>query len=156
MTTALLRISLGWLFFWAFIDKLFGLGFATSAENAWLNGVSPTDGYLTHAVSGPFAEFYQSMAGSPVTDILFMAGLFLIGLALLLGIGLRIAGYSGVLLMVLMWSSALPLEHNPMIDEHIIYALVFLWIAQSGKGDVLGFGKWWSKTALVKKWPLLK
>ena len=38
----LLRLIIGWVFFWAFIDKVFGLGFATTAEKAWLAGVSPT------------------------------------------------------------------------------------------------------------------
>ncbi len=28
------RVSLGWYFMWAFVDKMFGLGFATTAERA--------------------------------------------------------------------------------------------------------------------------
>jgi thiosulfate dehydrogenase [quinone] large subunit len=37
-----LRLALGWIFLWAVIDKLFGLGFATPAKNAWIDGGSPT------------------------------------------------------------------------------------------------------------------
>ena len=59
---AVLRLLMGWTFFWAFIDKLFGLGFATAAESSWLNGGSPTAGFLKFATHGPFAEFYQAGA----------------------------------------------------------------------------------------------
>ena len=34
----LLRISIGLIFLWAFFDKLFGLGFATSFDKSWLAG----------------------------------------------------------------------------------------------------------------------
>ena len=37
----LLRILMGWLFLWTFLDKTFGLGFATTAEKAWIAGGSP-------------------------------------------------------------------------------------------------------------------
>ncbi|MEV0316802.1 hypothetical protein AB0H91_55075, partial [Nonomuraea fuscirosea] len=38
---ALARISFGWIFLWAFLDKTFGWGFATPAAKAWINGGSP-------------------------------------------------------------------------------------------------------------------
>ena len=71
----LLRLSIGWIFLWGFIDKLFGLGFATKADSAWLAGGSPTFGFLKFAVKGPFAGFYHGLAGSAAVDWLFMAGL---------------------------------------------------------------------------------
>ncbi|MFC5822105.1 hypothetical protein ACFPUY_44090, partial [Nonomuraea harbinensis] len=37
---AIARISIGWVFLWAFLDKTFGWGFATPAERAWINGGS--------------------------------------------------------------------------------------------------------------------
>lgn len=153
---ALTRLSLGWIFIWAFLDKTFGLGFATTPEKSWLAGGSPTTGFLTYATHGPFAEFYHSLAGNPFVDWLFMGGLALLGLSLLLGIGLKIASYSGALLMLLMWSSLLLPENNPFLDEHLIYALVLLTLPYHDAGHTLGLGKWWSKTALVKKHPFLQ
>lgn len=50
---AVLRISLGWIFLWAFLDKTFGLGAATESDNAWVDGGSPTEGYLSFATRGP-------------------------------------------------------------------------------------------------------
>ncbi|MBI2577711.1 MAG: hypothetical protein HYV77_02605, partial [Candidatus Wildermuthbacteria bacterium] len=46
ISLGIVRISIGWIFFWAFIDKLWGLGFATAAGNSWLNGGSPTTTFL--------------------------------------------------------------------------------------------------------------
>lgn len=152
---ALLRLCMGFIMFWAFIDKVWGLGFSTTPEKSWLNGGSPTLGYLKSAV-GPFASFYQAIAGHPVTDFLFMLGLVCVGVALILGAGVRIAGYSGALMMFLMWTSHLPPAQNPILDDHIVYILVFIGVALSDSGDLWGLGKWWSRTAIVKKCPILK
>ena len=43
---ALTRILLGFVFLWAFLDKTFGLGYATEPAKAWINGGSPTTGFL--------------------------------------------------------------------------------------------------------------
>src|SRR5690242_8371921 len=60
---AALRLSLGWVFLWAFLDKLFGLGHETKSAAAWINGGNPTKGFMSHG-TGPFADFYNSFAGS--------------------------------------------------------------------------------------------
>jgi thiosulfate dehydrogenase [quinone] large subunit len=127
----LARIGLGWIFFWAFIDKVFGLGFTTASEAAWINGGSPTTGFLKFGTHGPFAEIFQSMAGSGLVDALFMVGLLLIGICLMLGVAVRFASYAGALLLLLMWLALLPPEHNPVIDEHVIYALILLVVAHA-------------------------
>ncbi|MEK7184481.1 MAG: hypothetical protein AAB701_03120 [Patescibacteria group bacterium] len=152
---ALLRMTMGWMFFWAFLDKIWGLGFATTAGNGWLNGVSPTNGFLSHATKGPFVSLFQAMAGNPVVDWLFMLGLLGIGVALMLGIGVRIAGYSGIAMMILMFLALLPPTNNPIIDEHIIYALVFALFTQLPVGDTWGLGEFWKSTDIVKRYPFL-
>src|SRR5687768_17019113 len=58
------RIALGWVFLWAFLDKMFGLGHSTLAKNAWIDGGSPTTGFLGKAVVGPFKGLYNGMAGA--------------------------------------------------------------------------------------------
>jgi len=140
-----LRIVMGWLFLWPFLDKLLGLGFATEADAAWIRGGSPTFGFLTFGSSGPLAPVFQSLAGNPIVDFLFMAGLLLIGLALLLGVGVRIAGISGAVLVLLMWLAYLPPEHNPLIDEHVAYAIALVGLAVVRAGRWFGLGNQWTR-----------
>jgi thiosulfate dehydrogenase [quinone] large subunit len=145
------RILLGFVFLWAFIDKAFGLGLATKASNAWLSGGSPTSGFLKMGVNpdSPFAEFFHGLAGSPVVDYLFMLGLLGIGVALLLGVGLRIAAATGTVLLLMMWAASLPLENNPLVDDHIVYIAV-LWAVAAGRREV-SLASWWTSQEAVKK-----
>lgn len=153
---ALLRIALGFILLWAFFDKLFGLGFATTAEKSWLLGASPTYGFLKFGAAGMFGQYFQGLAGNQFVDLLFMAGLLLIGLSLLLGIGIRIATYSGSLLFFLMWLALVPPKNNPVLDDHIIYILVLWAIYKSDAGSVLGLGKKWKEIKFVKDNPILQ
>jgi thiosulfate dehydrogenase [quinone] large subunit len=149
-----IRLALGWVFLWAFLDKVFGLGFATPSERSWLNGGSPTNGFLG-AAEGPFSGFYQGIAGSGVADVLFMAALLGVGVALLLGIGMRLAAGAGALLTVMMWSAVLPPGNNPFMDDHLIYAAVLVVLALLGAGTTLGLGRAWAATPLVQRAPWL-
>jgi len=153
---AVLRISLGWVMFWSFIDKLFGLGFATKPENAWLAGGSPTTGFLKNAVHGPFAELYQSLSGSALVDWLFMLGLLGVGTAFLFGIAIRFSGYVGALMLLLVYTALLPPANNPVVDDHLIYALLFVLIAESNAGRVWGFQESWRSSSIVKSFPFLQ
>ncbi|PFG43563.1 thiosulfate dehydrogenase [quinone] large subunit [Isoptericola jiangsuensis] len=152
---AVIRICLGWVFLWAFLDKAFGLGHETPAEGAWIDGGQPTAGFLGHATAGPFADFYQGLAGQAWADWVFMIGLLGIGVALLLGIGMRIAATAGALMLVLMWTAVLPPANNPFMDDHLIYALVLVALALGDAGRTLGLGGWWQQTPWVRRWPVL-
>ena len=151
---ALTRLCLGWTFLWPFLDKMFGLGHETTAAHAWISGGSPSMSFLSGA-TGPFAGIYQAIAGAGWVDWIFMIGLLAIGVALLLGIGMRIATVSGAILLVLMWSASLPPQDNIFMDNHIIYALVLLGLAVVGAGNTLGLGRWWTQTSLVQRFPWL-
>ncbi|HAO81737.1 MAG: DoxX family protein [Parcubacteria group bacterium GW2011_GWD2_43_10] len=145
----ILRLGLGFIYLWAFLDKLFGLGFSTEVGKSWLNGVSPTAGFLKFSTHGPLAGLYQALTGSGLVDWLFMLGLAGIGLGLILGIMVRIAAWGGVVLMSLMYLAIIPTENNPIIDEHIIYILVLVGLAINHKDN------WWQRTKLVGKYPWL-
>ncbi|MGM0366464.1 MAG: hypothetical protein ACQEP5_08000 [Actinomycetota bacterium] len=154
----LLRWALGLSYLWPFLDKLFGLGYTTEPENAWIAGGSPTAGFLKFGSTGPFAPIYQKIGGLGIIDWLFMMCLLFLGLALILGVLLKIAAISGSLLMFLMWTAVLPKEHNFfLIDEHIIYLLVLILIGFSftRQEQWASLGNWWSNTKLVKKVPFL-
>ena len=152
----LLRLGMGAIFMWAFIDKLFGLGFATAAENAWIRGGSPTFGFLNFAAKGPLVSFYNALAGNPVVDWLFMIGLLAVGVTLLLGVGVKLGAYAGALMLALMYTAVLPPEHHPFLDDHIIYAIVMFGLALVGGGRWLGLGNWWTNTVLVRRYRILE
>ncbi len=163
---AVSRISIGFIFLWAFLDKAFALGYATGTDRttgaidrfgpaAWINGGSPTTGYLS-GVTGPFKGLFEPLAGAAWADWLFMIGLLAIGVALMLGIGIRIAAASGVLLLTFMWMASLPLDNNPFMDDHLVYAIVLIGLAAVHAGDTLGLGRIWARTDMVRRFPILR
>ncbi len=152
---AVTRLALGFVFLWAFLDKLFGFGRSTPSARSWLNGGSPTTGYLS-SLEGAYADTFQRLAGHAWVDWLFMAGLLGIGAAVMLGIGLRLAAASGVVMLVFMWAASLPLDTNPFIDEHLIYAVVLVVLALTQAGDTLGLGRLWSRVPAVQRHPILR
>jgi thiosulfate dehydrogenase [quinone] large subunit len=150
------RISLGWIFLWAFVDKLLGLGHETTSAQAWIHGGNPTLGFLKKGAAGPFADFYHSIAGATWTNWLFMLGLAGIGIALLAGVAMRITAAAGALMLVMMWSVVLPPANNPFMDDHIVYAIVLILLAGLGAGRFVGLGGLWERLAIVKRFPFLK
>jgi thiosulfate dehydrogenase (quinone) large subunit len=150
------RLSLGWVFLWAFLDKTFGLGHSTAAKDAWIDGGSPTTGFLKFAAAGPFKGLYNDIAGATWANWLFMIGLLGIGIALLAGVTMRIAAGAGAAMLILMWSAVLPPENNLFMDDHIIYAIVLVLLAAIGAGRTLGLGTMWEQLPAVKRYPILK
>ena len=152
---AVLRLATGFIFLWAFLDKTFGLGFSTPIERAWINGGTPAQGFLgSPSVTGPLKEFFAGLA-TPLTDVLFMAGMLGIGVAVILGIGLRISAVVGSAIMLLMYLAEWPFaanaeSTNPLVDYHIIYALALITVAALSAGDTWGLGSQWKKLPLVR------
>jgi len=157
---AVTRLATGFIFLWAFLDKTFGLHYSTGApvaegspSLAWVNGGTPSQGFMTFGATGPFKDVFASMA-SPVTDWLFMLGMLGVGLAVMLGIGLRVSAVAGSLIMLLMWVAEWPFIQgttNPLVDYHVIYALVLVVSAVLLAGDTWGLGRRWAKLPLVQK-----
>jgi thiosulfate dehydrogenase [quinone] large subunit len=162
---AVLRMSTGFVFLWAFFDKTFGWGFATPSARAWINGGSPTKGFLSGVDVGPgwLQTFFHNIAGDPWADWLFMLGLLAIGAAFILGIGMRIAAGAGVAMMAMMWLAEFPLDKttsagkpsmstNPITDYHFIYAVTGVVLALTYAGHTWGLGRWWASLPIVQKY----
>jgi thiosulfate dehydrogenase [quinone] large subunit len=159
---AVLRISTGFVFLWAFLDKTFGLGYSTPSAKAWINGGSPTKGFLSSVDLGPFQSAYHSIAGTWWANWLFMLGMLGMGLALIAGIGLRVAAGAAIAMMGLMWFAEFPFARhtatgalsgstNPLTDYHFIYAVVAVVLALTYAGHTWGLGRWWAKLPLVRR-----
>jgi len=124
---------MAFIFLWAFVDKVFGLGFATKPEASWLQGGSPTSGFLEFGTHGFLAPFFQSLAGQAWVDWAFMLGLLLVGLSLLLKRWVHYGAIAGGVMMLLMWLATFPPVNNPLVDEHIVYILVLSILAVRSK-----------------------
>jgi thiosulfate dehydrogenase (quinone) large subunit len=151
---AVLRVSTGFVFLWAFLDKTFGLGYSTPWERAWINGGSPTKGFLSSVEVGPFQGFFGSIAGDAWANWAFMLGMLGIGVALIAGIGLRVAAVAATAMMAMMWAAEWPLasgSSNPVVDYHFIYAVAAIAIALTYAGHTWGLGRWWAKLPIVQK-----
>jgi thiosulfate dehydrogenase (quinone) large subunit len=159
---AVFRVVLGFEFLWAFLDKTFGLGYATPAARAWVNGGSPTKGFLSRVAAGPLESTFHAWAGAAWADWLFMVGLLAIGVALVLGVGLRVAAASGTVMMLLMWAAEWPLAKftsageptmstNPIVDYHVVYALALVALALTYAGHTWGLGRWWARLGFVQR-----
>ena len=161
---AALRIVFGLTFLWAFFDKLLALGYATGGggdgtvdrygDAAWINGGSPTEGFLKFGADGPFKGFYNDIAGATWADWLFMVGLLGIGLALTFGFGIRIAAARRPALPDDV-DVVLPPENNPVLDDHIVGLIGMIVLALTLAGDTWGVGRW-ARTTLVRRYPFLR
>ena len=165
----LLRIGMGWIFFWAFLDKLLALGFATGRDSetgvvdrfgdaAWINGGSPTEGFLSFGLHTKwfFQDFYSSLAGQGWVDWVYMISMLTIGVALMLGILVRPAAIAGIVWMLMFYTAAaIWPANNLFLDDHLIYAIVLAGLAWVAAGRYLGFGRRWERRGIVRRNRLL-
>ena len=140
---ALLRISLGWFFFYAGLAKIF--------DGAWTSY-----GFLVHAqMFSNFYAFFAQPAILPFVDVLNAWGQLLIGLSLVLGLSVRWSAYAGVLLMMLYY---FPHEntHALLVDDHIIFACALLYLAENKESRAHSFFVYVSESPFVLHHPQLK
>lgn len=117
ITSVSLRLLLGWFMFFAGIEKVL--------DPSWT-----AQGFLMSAKT--FPDFYAWLA-TPANiwwvDPLNAWGITLVGVALILGVGIRIASWAGAALMLLYYFPhvAFPfVPHGFIVEEHIIYAVAFI------------------------------
>ncbi|MFW6277686.1 MAG: DoxX family membrane protein, partial [Prolixibacteraceae bacterium] len=125
LTITFFRVAIGWHFLYEGLSKL------------WIENWS-AQGYLANA-TGPFAGFYHWMASSEtlmsIIDPVNIAALILIGLALFLGIAIRVSAISGVVLLLLYYFAYPPLGGLSMgaaegnifiVNKNLIEALALI------------------------------
>lgn len=156
------RLLLGFVFLWAFFDKAFGWGYATPAAKSWVNGGSPTKGFLSGVSAGPMESVYHSWAGNGVIDWLFMLGLLGIGVGLVSGVALKLTAAAGTAMMAFMWMAEWPLaQHtsagaptmssNPVVDYHVMFAAIMITLAVSAAGAAYSLAGRWARLPLVSR-----
>ena len=125
----LLRVSAGWMFFYAGITKV-------------LNPQWSAEGYLKGAKA--FTWFFQMLLDPsvlPIVNFINKWGLTLLGISLILGLFVRFSSLLGVLLMALYYiplGFPYPNPNSYIVDQHIIYIAVLFFFASIKAGRVFG------------------
>lgn len=135
------RLSLGWLYLYAGIDKL-------------MNPKWSAAGYLKGAkyLSG-FYAWLMSPGLLPIVNFINEWGLLLLGLSLILGVGMKISVKLGVLLMLLYYIAVIPLQWGAqsfITDEHVIYSFTLLLLLAFGADRVWSLRNWLMEMDWVK------
>ncbi|MEZ5399914.1 MAG: hypothetical protein R2729_09595 [Bryobacteraceae bacterium] len=138
----LLRAAIGWHFLYEGVTKLLYPGWTAA-------------GFLK-ASTGPFSGAFQWLAEQPkliaAVDALNVWGLVLIGLALLLGVAVRAAAWSGMALLALYYLAAPPLfapgnfgatEGTYLLVNKNLVEMLALAIVVAFPAGSLGLAAWW-------------
>lgn len=143
----LLRLGLGWVFLYSGLTKV-------------LNPDWTAAGYLKSAKT--FPALYQWLASAANIDwvnFLNQWGLTLVGAALVLGIAIRIASWTGVAIMLLYYFPVLTFPkigaNSYIVDEHIVYALILLVFASLESQGTWGIYGLLQKKGWLDKLPRL-
>jgi thiosulfate dehydrogenase [quinone] large subunit len=135
----ILRVVMGWFFFYAGITKV-------------LNPEWSAAFYLKDAQTfSSFFEFLLQPGILPIVNFMNAWGLTLLGMSLILGIFVKISAPLGALLMILYYFPELNFpyvgEHSMIIDDHIIYAIILILLMVSNAGAKFGLDRFiFSKT----------
>src|SRR5579864_9289752 len=129
-----LRLTMGWTFLWAgihhFGDDKFVLGFLSNVKTF-------------HDVYAPFTN----PAILPTLTFLVEYGHLLIGLSLISGLLVRVSTPFAVTLMLLYWTAHMDFPYienvnSYLVDYHIVYAGVLVYLFIKRAGHVFGLDGW--------------
>ncbi len=125
-----MRIALGWIFLYAGVTKIFNPEWSAA-------------GYLKIAKSFPSLFIWLSNSSNiGWVNFLNEWGLTFIGIGLIVGLFVKYASYGGILLMVLYYFPILQFpkvgNNGFIIDEHIIYIIIFSLLIASNAGIFCG------------------
>lgn len=137
------RLAMGWTFLYAASHQVF--------DPNWT-----VVGFLSHTKT--FHDVYAvftTPAWAPVITFLVEYGHLLIGLSLISGLMVRVSASFGILLMIMYWTAHMDWpfienKNNFILDYHIVYAGVLVYLIAKRAGHV------WGLDALAEKLPLFR
>lgn len=119
-------------------------------------------GFLSHTKTfHDFFSIFTTPTMAPITTVLVEYGHLLIGLSLLVGLMVRVSAFFGVLLMILYWFAHMDWPYiedtnNFIVDFHLVYAGVLVFLIVKRAGHVFGLDAWAEKLSFVRAHPILK
>ena len=132
------RLAMAWTFIYAASHQVFDPKFTVAA-------------FLAHTKT--FHDVYAPLTApsvAPIVTFLVSYGHLLIGLSLLVGLCVRASATFGILLMLTYWTAHMDFpfienRNNFLVDFHIVYAGVLLYLIVESAGHV------WGLDAIVEK-----
>ncbi len=144
------RVAMGWVFLYAGFTQIF-------VEPHWTAATFLAHTKTFHGIYGPFA----ASSLMPLIDFCVKWGHLLIGLSLVSGLMVRVSGVFGIALMLVYWSAHLDFPYvssplNFLLDEHIVYAVLIVYLMAVRAGHVVGLDGWVEKLPMVEHNPYLR
>jgi thiosulfate dehydrogenase (quinone) large subunit len=142
------RVCMGWTFLWVgihhFGDDKFVIGFLSNVKTF-------------HNVYQPFT----SPAVVPALTFLVEYGHLLIGLSLICGLLVRVSAPFAIMLMLLYWTAHMDFPfienvNNYLVDYHIVYAGVLVYLIVKSAGHVFGLDGLVAQWRAVRQAPALR
>lgn len=138
------RFAMAWTFLYSASHQVFVPGWTVV-------------GFLNHTKTfhDVFVVFTTPTMG-PITTLLVEYGHLLIGLSLLTGLMVRVSASFGILLMIVYWFAHMDWpfienKNNLILDYHLVYAGVLVYLLVKRAGHVFGLDGWAENLALFKK-----
>jgi thiosulfate dehydrogenase [quinone] large subunit len=142
------RICIGWTFLWAgihhFGDAKFVIGFLSQVKTF-------------HNVYAPFTN----PAIVPTLTLLVEYGHLLIGLSLISGLLVRVSSPFAIALLLMYWTAHMDFPfienvNNYLIDYHIVYSGVLIYLIMKRAGHVFGLDGLIEHMRVVEQYPALR
>lgn len=144
----LLRLSLGWIFLYSAVTKI--------SNPNW-----SAEGFLKGAQT--FSNLYNGLTSPaflPAVNFVNEWGQFILGVSLILGIGVRLSSAFGAILMILYYFPQLNFPYigktSYLVDEHIVYFLVLVYLAAIRAGRIYGLENWCVNLPICRSIPNLR
>jgi thiosulfate dehydrogenase [quinone] large subunit len=143
------RLLMAWTFLYAASHQVFNAKFSAA-------------GFLSHTKT--FHDIYAVLATpalDPVLTFLVSYGHLLIGLSLLFGLLVRVSAAFGVALLLMYWTAHMDWpfienRNNLIIDYHIVYATLCVYLIVKRAGHVWGLDGWAEKLPFIQQHPSLR
>ena len=121
------RLAMAWTFLYAASHQVFFLSHTKTFHGLFSIFITPT------------------MA--PITTFLVEWGHLLIGLSLLVGLMVRVSAAFGAALMIIYWMAHMDFPYitnhnNFLLDDHIVYAVILIFLIVKKAGHVWGLDTW--------------
>jgi len=143
------RLTMAWTFLYAASHQVFVPSFSVV-------------GFLNHTKTfHDVFVIFTTPTTAPITTFLVEYGHLLIGLSLLIGLMVRVSASFGVLLMAIYWFAHMDWPfientNNFIVDYHVVYAGVLVYLIVKKAGHVWGLDGWAENLQIVRQYPRLK